>query len=175
MLKLPLDTDPEAVYDTVKREYQEQFDLAWLEPSPMNNTYAISVTPEGAAKHSLATLSDLAAKAGELTLVGPPEFVAREDGLPGMKATYGDFELKEYKGVEIGLRYKDLNEDTAIVGFATDGEISKYNLVVLEDDKTTFPPYQVAPVVRQAVLDANSSLADLLNRITAEITNDDMQ
>jgi osmoprotectant transport system substrate-binding protein len=50
-----------------------------------------------------------------------------------------------------------------VVAFGTDGEISAYNLEVLEDDKGMFPPYQVAPVIRQEALDANPEIRDLLN------------
>ncbi|NJL02373.1 MAG: quaternary ammonium transporter [Spirulinaceae cyanobacterium SM2_1_0] len=175
VLKQPLATDSAQVYEAVKSGYAEEFDLVWLEPSPMNNTYALSLTPAGAAKHNITTISELVAKADEFTMVGPPEFVAREDGLPGLKAAYGDFELQEFKGVEIGLRYKDPSEDTVVVGFATDGQINELDLVVLEDDQNAFPPYQVAPVVQQQVLDANPELAELLNRVTAEVTNAEMQ
>ncbi len=175
VLKLPLDSDPDAVYSTVKAEYEDQYNLTWLEPSPMNNTYALSMTPEGAETHNIATISDLVTQAEDFTMVGPPEFIEREDGLPGLKETYGDFELAEYKGVDIGLRYKDLDPNTVVVGFATDGQIEEFDLVVLEDDQNAFPPYQVAPVVQQSVLDANPELADLLNSVTAEITDAEMQ
>ncbi len=57
-----------------------------------------------------------------------------------------------------GLRYQALvnGEADVVVAFGTDGEISAFNLVLLQDDKGLFPPYQVAPVIRQDVLDANT-------------------
>ncbi|XPM57342.1 MAG: glycine betaine ABC transporter substrate-binding protein [Leptolyngbya sp. IPPAS B-1204] len=110
-------------------------------------------------------------------MVGPPEFEVREDGLPGIKAKYGNFELKEYKAVDPGLRYKALTDGEAdvTVAFGTDGEIAAFKLVVLEDDKQLFPPYQVAPVVRQQTLEANPKIADALNAIAPRLTDATMQ
>jgi osmoprotectant transport system substrate-binding protein len=135
------------------------------------------MTEEGSAKFGVKTISEMAAKASELTMIGPPEFEVREDGLPGIKEKYGDFELKAYKAVDPGLRYKGLvdGEADVAVAFGTDGEISAFNLVLLEDDKNLFPPYQVAPVVRQETLDTHAGLADALNALAPKLTDDTMQ
>ncbi|NJN56824.1 MAG: quaternary ammonium transporter [Leptolyngbyaceae cyanobacterium SL_5_9] len=177
VLKQPANSDQEEVYQTVADSYKEQFNLIWLEPSPMNNTQALAMTQEGSDSLGVKTISDLAAQAGELTMIGPPEFEAREDGLPGIKAVYGDFELEEYKAVDPGLRYQALvdGEADVAVAFSTDGEIAAFDLVLLEDDKQLFPPYQVAPVVRQEALDANPGIADALNELSPLLTNEVMQ
>jgi osmoprotectant transport system substrate-binding protein len=168
VLKLPASSDQQAVYNTVNEEYQEQFGLVWLAPAPMNNTQALAMTEERANELAIRTISDFAAQASDLVLIGPPEFEIREDGLPGLQAAYGDFDLKEYKAVDAGLRYKGLidGEADVAVAFGTDGEIDAYNLVVLEDDQNLFPPYQIAPVVRQDTLDANPSIAEALNQLS---------
>lgn len=177
ILKEPAISDPQQVYDKVSAEYKQKYNLAWLEPSPMNNTQALAMTKEGSAKLGIKTLSDLAAKANQLTMVGPPEFEVREDGLPGIKAKYGNFELQEYKAVDAGLRYKALTDGQAdvTVAFGTDGEIAAFDLVVLEDDKKLFPAYQVAPVVRQQVLDAKPEVATALNALSPKIDDATMR
>ncbi|HEY9737488.1 MAG TPA: glycine betaine ABC transporter substrate-binding protein [Trichocoleus sp.] len=177
VLKLPANSNQEEVYQTVSEAYLDQFNLVWLTPSPMNNTQALAMTEEKAQELGINTLSDFAAQASQLTLIGPPEFEVREDGLPGIKAAYGDFSLKEYKAVDAGLRYKGLvdGEADVAVAFGTDGEISAFNLVLLEDDKQLFPPYQVAPVVRQETLDANPGIADALNELAPLLTDSVMQ
>jgi osmoprotectant transport system substrate-binding protein len=177
VLKLPVDSDPKVVFDTVAKAYKEKYKLVWLDPAPMNNTQALAMTQEGSAKYGVTTISELAAKASELTLIGPPEFESREDGLPGIKKVYGDFQLKRYIAVDPGLRYKGLVEGQAdvAVAFGTDGEISAYNLVLLKDDRGLFPPYQVAPVVRQQTLDANPKIRSLLNALAPKITDATMQ
>ncbi|MFZ4675251.1 MAG: glycine betaine ABC transporter substrate-binding protein [Nodosilinea sp.] len=168
VLKLPVNGDQQAVYETVKQAYQEQFNLVWLDPSPMNNTQALAMTEERAEALDIRTISDFAAQASTLTLIGPPEFEIREDGLPGLQAAYGNFSLKGYKAVDPGLRYKGLvdGEADVAVAFGTDGEIDAFNLVVLEDDQGLFPPYQVAPIVSQAALDENPGIAEALNQLS---------
>jgi osmoprotectant transport system substrate-binding protein len=177
ILKLPASSDQQAVYTRVADAYAEQFGLVWLEPAPMNNTQALAMTQERATELGIATISDMAAQADELVMVGPPEFQAREDGLPGIQAAYGDFQLQEYKAVDPGLRYQALVEAEAdvAVAFGTDGEISAFDLMVLEDDQQLFPPYQVAPVIRQDVLEANPGVADALNALAPLLTDETMQ
>jgi osmoprotectant transport system substrate-binding protein len=173
VLKLPASSDQQQVYNTVKAGYQEQFGLVWLDPAPMNNTQALAMTEERANELNIRTISDFAAQANDLVLIGPPEFEVREDGLPGLKQAYGDFELQEYKAVDAGLRYKGLldGEADVAVAFGTDGEIDAYNLVVLEDDQNLFPPYQIAPIVRQETLDANPGIAEALNQLSPQLND----
>lgn len=177
VLKEPVNSDPEAVYETVSTQYKERFNLVWLDPAPMNNTQALAMTQEKSRELGITTISDFAEQASNLTLIGPPEFEVREDGLPGLKSVYGDFALKAYKAVDPGLRYKGLvdGEADVAVAFGTDGEISAFDLVILEDDRNLFPPYQVAPVVRQQLLDAQPEVADILNDLSPVITDEVMQ
>ena len=177
VLQMDVMTDPSAVFDTVSEAYAEQFSLAWLDPAPMNNTQALAMTEARAAELGIVTFSDLAAQASNLVLAGPPEFAEREDGLPGLQATYGGFEFSNYLAVDFGLRYPTLlNGDADVaVAFGTDGEIFANGLRVLADDKGLYPPYQVAPVVRQSVLDANPGIAEALNKVAPLLDDATMQ
>ena len=177
VLKRSISGGPQQVYESVARGYQDQFNLIWLEPAPMNNTQALVMTQAGAEQYGIKTFSEMVKKANELTMIGPPEFVVREDGLPGLKAGYGAFRLKAYKAVDPGLRYQGLlnGEAEVAVAFGTDGEINAFNLVPLVDDQHCLPPYQIAPVVRQEALEANPGLAKALNAITPNLTNTEMQ
>jgi len=177
VLKEPVNSDPDEVYETVSNQYEERFGLVWLNPSPMNNTQALAMTQEKSRELGITTISEFAEQAENLVLIGPPEFEVREDGLPGLKSVYGDFQLKSYKAVDPGLRYRGLidGEADVAVAFGTDGEISAFDLVLLEDDQNLFPPYQVAPVVRQETLDANPALNDVLNALSPLITDEVMR
>ena len=141
VLKEEVRSDPKEVYDIVAAGYLEQFDLVWLDAAPMNNTQALAVR-RADYEAGLQTISDLVAQAGDLVMVGPAEFPEREDGLPGIAANYGEFELKDYKAVDKGLRYQAIQDGQAdvVVAFGTDGEIAAFDLVVLEDNKGMFPP-----------------------------------
>jgi osmoprotectant transport system substrate-binding protein len=177
VLKQPAQSNQKQVFDTVAKAYKEKFNLVWLEPAPMNNTQALVMTQEGSKKYGIKTISQMVAKASQLTMIGPPEFEAREDGLPGLNKAYGDFQLKKFIPADPGLRYKTLNNNQAdvAVAFGTDGEISALKLVVLEDDKTLFPPYQVAPVIRQETLEKTPVIRDVLNTLSPKLTTETMQ
>lgn len=177
VLKLGVMSDPQAVYDAVKQGYADQFSLVWLDPAPMNNTQALAMTKTRAAELGITTFSDMVANADQLVLIGPPEFAEREDGVPGLKRVYGDFEFADFLTVDPGLRYQALlnGEADVVVAFGTDGELAAYDLVSLIDDKGLYPPYQVAPVIRQAALDANPDVAAILNALAPLLTDATMQ
>jgi len=177
VLKLPVNTDPQQVYDTVAQGYEEQFNLIWLDPAPMNNTYVLVMTQQAAAQYGIETISDMVAQASQLTMAGTVEFANREDGLPGIERVYGSFELARYIPIEPDLKYRALIDGDAdiITGFGTDGQISAFNLVALEDDKQMYPPYQVAPVVRQEILSAHPDIRDILNELAPLLTDATMQ
>jgi len=172
----PAAADPStAVYDYVKQRYQDEYNLVWLDESPMNDTQALAVTRDFAEENNLKTISDLVALASSVDLVfsAPVDFEDRDDGLKGLRATYGDFPAT-VNGVAPGIKYQALVDGDAnvVLAFSTDAEIGFNDLVVLEDNLALWPPYHVAPVVRQDALDANPGLADALNAVAQLITND---
>jgi osmoprotectant transport system substrate-binding protein len=177
VLKLPVNSNQKQVYKTVADAYKQKFNLVWLAPAPMNNTQALAMTQSGAQKYGIKTISDMVAKASQLTMVSTPEFQSREDGFPGLKKVYGNFNFKKLIPVDAGLRYPPLIKGEADVAeaFGTDGEISAFNLVLLKDNKGLFPPYQVAPVVRQETLNANPGIRDALNALSSKLTDDKMR
>jgi len=172
--KAPI-ADPAQILATVKSEYEKQFKLTWLTPSPFNDTNGLAVTQATADKYGIKTYSDLAAKAAELRFGGPAEFAEREDGIKGLAKTYGGFVPKELKQLGTGpLRYDALkNGDIdVVVVFTTDARIASDKLVVLQDDKTFYPIYNIAPVVRQDTLQSNPKIADALNKLAPLLTDD---
>ncbi|MEP7187840.1 MAG: glycine betaine ABC transporter substrate-binding protein [Roseiflexaceae bacterium] len=172
--KTPI-ADPAQILSTVKSEYEQQFKLTWLTPSPFNDTNGLAVTQATADKLGIKTYSDLAAKAADLRFGGPAEFAEREDGIKGLAKTYGGFVPKELKQLGTGpLRYDALkNGDIdVVVVFTTDARIASDKLVVLQDDKTFYPIYNIAPVVRQDTLQNNPKIADALNKLAPLLTDD---
>ncbi len=88
---------------------------------------------------------------------------------------YGEFDAT-VNGVAPGIKYRALMDGDAnvVLAFSTDAEIAIYDLVVLTDDKGLWPPYNVAPVVRQAAIEANPVIPEVLNALAPLITNDVM-
>ena len=174
VLKQEVMTDQKAVYDKVKAEYATK-GLVLLNEAPMNNTYNMVVRPETAAQYKLETLSDLAKVSKDLKLGAGPEFRDRKDGLPGLKAKY-NMDFKEDLQMAIGLRYQALSSKQIDVvnGYSTDGMISALKLKRLKDDRNLWPPYYVVPVIRKDALDANPKAADVLNRVSAMLSEASM-
>ncbi len=163
------------VYDRVKAEYSARFNLTWLERSPANNTQALAVKRSFSDENGITTISQLAEVADQYVISAPADFPEREDGLLGLQRVYGGgFEDIEVLPVAPGLKYQALQDDQAevVLAFGTDGQIAGYDLVVLEDDKGLWPPYNLAPVVGAEVLEAHPEVADTLNAVTTLLTDD---
>jgi osmoprotectant transport system substrate-binding protein len=165
------------VYGIVKDAYQKQFNLTWLAYSPFNNTQALAVKRKWSEDNGVTTISQLAEMAGDLTISAPADFPEREDGLLGLQRVYDSgFKDIETLPVAPGLKYQALLDDDAqvVLAFGTDGQISGYDLVVLEDDKGLWPPYNVAPIVRNDVLEANPDIEARFNEVTTSLTGEVM-
>jgi osmoprotectant transport system permease protein len=132
-------------FGQVSREFARRWGLRWLPPLGFENTYAIAVRRETAARHGLATLSDLARAAPTLTAGLTPDFIGRPDGLPGLRRAYG-IRFRAVRSLVPAVKYQALaaGEVDVIDGYSTDGFIARYDLVVLTDDRRFFPPYQAA-------------------------------
>ncbi|MGI8588991.1 MAG: glycine betaine ABC transporter substrate-binding protein [Chloroflexia bacterium] len=166
-------SDAQQVFTTVSQAYESQYKLTWLDPAPMNDTQALATTKAISDQYGIKTLSDVATKAPQLRLTCAPAFIDRPDGIPGLQKAYGGFQFKDVKSVDISLRYKALlaGQTDITEAFSTDGTIAGNNLVVMEDDKHFFPPYQVAPVVRDDLLAAAPDIKSILNPLAPKLTN----
>jgi osmoprotectant transport system permease protein len=145
-------SDPRAVYGTVAQAFAGQWGIRWLPPLGFENTYAIAVRPETAARYALRTLSDLARAAGELRAGFTPDFIARDDGLPGLTSAYG-LRFRDVRPLSTAVKYQSLAAGAVDVidGYSTDGLLARYDLLALTDDRHFFPPYQAAAVVSAAL------------------------
>lgn len=105
------------------------------------------------------------------------EFLVRPDGYPGLGEHYSFEFPSEPKQMDPGLMYRALADGAVDVidGFATDGRIPAYDLVVLEDDKNFFPPYYAAPLIRIGKLKEHPELGKILNRLGEQISDETMQ
>ena len=167
----------ELVYQVVKDGYLAEFNLVWLDQVPFNNTQALAMKRSVAEEKGIVTISDMVAQAPDLKISAPVDFAEREeDGYPALQRVYGAFEFSEVVGVDPGVKYQALLDDEAqvVLAFGTDGEIFGNDLVILEDDLGLWPPYHVAPVVRQEALDANPLLAETLNKVAPLLTDEVM-
>lgn len=100
-----------------------------------------------------------------------PEFIGRSDGYPGLIRLY-NLKLK-YLVINDAIMYQATYEKKLdiISGYSTDGRLKTFKLIVLKDDRHVFPPYNAAPVIRQAILKSNPEIKSVLNRLKGKITD----
>ncbi|RST74378.1 ABC transporter permease/substrate-binding protein [Siminovitchia acidinfaciens] len=169
-------TDRKEVYEQARKGMLDEFDLVLLEPMQFNNTYALAV-PEGLAKkYGISTISDLAPVSGKIKAGFTLEFSDREDGYLGIQKLYG-LAFPSMKTMEPKLRYGAIESGdiNLIDAYSTDSEIEHYKLVVLEDDKNLFPPYQGAPLMRKETAEQFPEAVEALNLLAGQITDDEMR
>ena len=172
ILQLDPITDPQEVYDTVKEAYEEQFSLTWLDYAQANDGQGLFISKAASDEYGILTISDLQANADKLRFASQGEFDEREDGLPGLEKIYGPFEFKSSKIYDNGLKYSIVENDEADVApaYTTEGRLAeKDKFVLLEDDKQAWPPYNLAPVVRDDVLEENPDIAEILGKVNAAL------
>ena len=172
ILQLPLETDPQKVYDTVKEEYEDQFSITWLDYAQANDGQGLFVSRAISDELGIKTISDLQEHASEIRFASQGEFDEREDGIPGLEKVYGPFDWKSSKIYDNGLKYSVVENDEADAApaYTTEGQLAQEDkFVLLEDDKNVWPPYNLAPIVRDNVLEENPEIADILNKVSSSL------
>ena len=177
ILKEPTSSDSTHVYDAVKAAYKSRFGIEWSQPLGFNNTFAVIVRKADAERLSLKTISDAAPHTANWTAGFGYEFIERGDGYPGLAKAYNLRFSNPPRIMDLGLSYRALADHQVdfIAGNSTDGLINALGLVVLEDDKHYFPPYDAVPLVRQAIIERHPGLQDALAALGGKISEDEMR
>ncbi len=167
ILNLPRRVSYAELQDILKR----RFDMNLLGSFGFNNTYAIAVSRKLSRQRELNTIGDLA-KFPDLRIGLSYEFLNRNDGWPGLARIYG-LTVRPV-GIEHGLAYQAIRENRLDVTdvYTTDGDIKKFDLFLLEDDKDYFSQYLAAPLVRGGV---NERVTALLGQLAGAITDDQVR
>ncbi len=157
-----------------RRELVER--LAELSLTPLselgfNNTYAMTVRSATARQLKLRTITDLV-NHPELKLGLSHEFRDRADGWPALKRAYGL--PQQAAGIEHGLAYQALAEGKIDLtdAYSTDGELLRYPVTVLQDDRGYFPVYRALPLARS---DLPTAAAAALDELADRLDDDAMR
>ena len=170
-------TDPDAVYDLVKGRFEQEFKLTWSQPFGFNNTYALAMPRKVAEQYNIKTYTDLTAHSDKFVFGTTNEFMGRAaDGFNPLVATYG-FKFKDVKTMQTGLRYLAIEKGEVQVmdAYATDGKLKEFDMVVLEDDKKFFPPYNGAAIVRMDTLEKHPEVMVAINKLAGMLDDETMQ
>ncbi len=177
VLKEEPKTSADEVYREVKKQYEDKFKISWLDYSPASDGQGIVITRAASDQYGIKTISDLQKNADKIRFASQGEFDQRSDGIPGLTAKYGEFHWKSTNVYDNALKYQvlDQNQADAAPAYTTEGQLSdtgKY--LLLEDDKQAWPPYNLAPLVRDEILQKNPKIAEVLNKISPKITTENI-
>ncbi|MDW0114452.1 osmoprotectant update ABC transporter permease/substrate-binding subunit OpuFB [Sporosarcina saromensis] len=168
--------DRKEVYEQARSGLEDQFNLRLLEPMEFNNTYTLAVSKAFLEQYGVTSISDLQAVQNAVKAGFTLEFNDREDGYRGIKKLYG-LDFPSIQTMEPKLRYQAIETGAINVmdAYSTDSELQEYEMVVLEDDKELFPPYQGAPLLRKDTLEQHPELEGILNKLAGVVTDDEMR
>ncbi len=159
-------------------ELAAQSNITLLEPAEAVDANAFAVTKQFAEDNSLSTLSDLAALGEPIVLAAAPDCEGRTDCEGGLSDDYG---IDITKVLPLGYASPQAIEsvtsgESQLVEVAStqSDSLVEQGLVVLEDDKQIQPVQNLVPVVNSDFLDDNSDVVDILNKVSAELTSDDI-
>jgi osmoprotectant transport system substrate-binding protein len=177
VLKEAARSNPKAVYDRVKSEYERRFHLTLGPAFGFDDTFAIEIRGDDARCLRLQTLSQSAQYTPQWRAGFGYEFMERPDGYKGLVATYGLRFAAPPRIMDLGLLTRALKEHQVdlIAGNMTDGLIPALDLFVLADDKHYFPPYEAVPVIREQTLAEHPEILPALNALDGKISDEEMR
>ena len=169
-------SDREYVYQTVREQMAEQFDIAVLQELNFNNTYVLAMMPDVMEEYGIECISDLKGLGDELMFSPTPEFSNREDGWLGLEKAY-DLSFSDIRVLDGGMRYSAVTnyETDIITAFSTDGLLKTYELGTLVDDQSFFVPYYAVPLIRQDTLDKYPELQPVLELLCGVLSDEVMR
>jgi osmoprotectant transport system permease protein len=146
ILKEPSVTSVEAL-----RERMKPRGLTLGGPLGFDNTYALAMRRDAAARLGVRAISDLT-RHPRLTAAFDPGFFDREDGWAGLRRHYG-LRLADVRIMEHALTYPALASGRVDVidVFSTDGQLARLDLTLLVDDRGFFPDYTAVLLARRSI------------------------
>lgn len=177
ILNHPPITDPRAVYEQVKREYADKFNVELSPPLGFENTFAILVRGAEARKLNLKTISDAVPHAVRWRAGFGQDFMSRADGYPGFSKAYGLKFADQPREMDLSLTYIALSSGRVdlIAGNSTEGRIAALDLVQLEDDRRYFPPYEAVYLMRRDLLTRVPVVSEVIAKLANAISTEEMR
>lgn len=176
-LGLASTTNPNEAMCMVKQGYLEKYDAKWLNSFGFENTYAFMITRKLSEELGITKVSQLEKYAAELDAGVDMSWIERDgDGYRDFLKIY-DFDFKKIYPMEISLVYNALDSGKmdVVLGYTTDGRIDTFDLIVLEDDKHLFPPYDACPVLTNSILEDYPELENIYGKLIGQIDTLTMQ
>lgn len=175
VLKHEKENDPDVLYENLKKEY-DALGLHWTGLYGFQNSYVLAVRKEAADQYQLKTFSELAEVSKELVFGGNPDYMEREDGFPLLTSAY-NMDFKSTMDVDIALKYTAMADKQIDVtnAFTTDAQLSVADVALLEDDQHFFATYYGGTIVRNDTLKKYPKLEAALEKLTGQISDEEMR
>jgi len=140
----------EWVLSEMKKWLRNRHGIRVLGALGFENAYALAMTRERAEALGIETLSDLADRSAALSIGGDYEFFARPEWR-SVRDRYG-MQFRAQRSFDSSLMYTAVAEGhvDVISAFSTDGRISAFDLVVLEDPLSALPPYDAVLLLSES-------------------------
>jgi osmoprotectant transport system substrate-binding protein len=166
---------PEETYQLAKEFYAGR-GQAISQQTPFQNVDVIATTQYFAQRRGLATIDDLN-KLGRLKLGGQPVFEQRQQGLVGLRETYG-LDNIEFVPIPFGEQYRPLDrkEVDVVNGGSTDGQFASGSYKVLEDTENVFGFQHVALVIDEDKLESlgGADFMRIIDNVNRRLTTNAM-
>lgn len=166
--------DPQKDYQTVKDGFEKQFKITWLDPSPLNDTYALCTSKASSQKYGITSLADLTKKASQLKLAATSDGIPYIDDLQSVYG-FGSGTFKSVTKVDYTLGFPAVKNDQAQINvcYTTDGGVAQQDFIFLKDDKNGFPAFNPAPIIRDEILAKYPGIKNALNPLAPYLTTQD--
>ena len=167
--------DADEIYKIVKKDIKKEYGVNVLSPLNFSNTYTLAMKKDTAEKYNITSISDLARSSSNLILSPTLTFVERPDCLVGLQKAY-PLNFKDIIPIDGSPRYTALmsGECDIVDAYSTDGLLKKFDLKVLEDDKSFFLPYDAVPVVNDRIMEDFPELDGLFKEMAKHLNEEAM-
>jgi osmoprotectant transport system permease protein len=154
------------------RKALSKYGVRMSAPLGFNDSYALGMKEENAAKLKISSISDLKDHP-ELKIGLSDEFMERRDGWPGLQTRYQLNPHQSVDGMDHNLAYRGLDGRSIDVTdlYTTDPEIKYYGLRVLEDDLHYFPQYRAVLLYRAGLPTRAPGVMTALKKLEGLIDN----
>jgi osmoprotectant transport system permease protein len=168
-------TDRKTMLSEVGRMLDEKYGILLVCPFGFENTYALAMRRQDAARLGARRIGDLAPHAKTLRVGGDYEMFQRSEW-KSVTSTYG-LVFAEQRSMDPSLMYDAVKTGQAdlIGAFSTDGRIAAYDLVVLEDDRGALPPYDAVILASARLRREKPAVIEALRALCGHIDAETMR
>jgi osmoprotectant transport system permease protein len=166
--------DRTTTLEATTRFLSERFGVVSLGSLGFEDAYALAMRRDTAERYGIRTLADLAAHAPEWSIAGDLQFFGRTEW-NRVRDGYG-LRFGTTRPMDPTLMYEAVAKGSVDVvsAYTSDGRIAAFDLVVLEDPKHAFPPYDAVLLVSKRMA-ARPEFVRALRPLVDSIRVDDMR